>query len=79
MQPTLAFPYVVSGGHIASTLIISPPRCGKTTLLRDLIRQISYGNLQYGFAGAQVGLVDERSEIAGCCDGVPTVDLGPRG
>jgi stage III sporulation protein AA len=74
----LVFPYVVSGGRIASSLIISPPRCGKTTLLRDLIRQISTGSLSHGFAGAQVGLVDERSEIAGCWDGVPTVDLGPR-
>jgi stage III sporulation protein AA len=74
----LVFPYIVSDGQIASTLIISPPRCGKTTLLRDLIRQISYGSPRHGFAGAQVGLVDERSEIAGCCDGVPTVDLGPR-
>lgn len=74
----LVFPYVVSGGRITSTLIISPPRCGKTTLLRDLIRQISSGNPHYGFTGAQVGVVDERSELAGCCDGVPTVDLGPR-
>lgn len=72
------FPYVISGNHIASVLVISPPRCGKTTLLRDLIRQISIGSPKHGFAGAQVGLVDERSEIAGCFDGVPTVDLGPR-
>lgn len=74
----VVFPYVVRDGRIASTLIISPPRCGKTTLLRDLIRQISAGNPGHGFTGAQVGVVDERSELAGCCDGVPTVDLGPR-
>jgi stage III sporulation protein AA len=74
----LVFPFVVNAGRIASTLIISPPRCGKTTMLRDLIRQISSGSLRHGFTGAQVGVVDERSEIAGCCDGVPTVDLGPR-
>lgn len=74
----LVFPYIIRNGQIVSTLIISPPRCGKTTLLRDLIRQISTGNPCCGFFGAQVGVVDERSEIAGCCDGVPTVDLGPR-
>lgn len=74
----LVLPYIVRAGQIASTLIISPPRCGKTTLLRDLIRQISTGSPRHGFSGAQIGLVDERSEIAGCCDGVPTVDLGPR-
>ena len=71
-------PFVLAGGRIASTLIISPPRCGKTTLLRDLIRQISIGSERYAFPGAQVGLVDERSEIAGCFNGVPTVDLGLR-
>lgn len=74
----LVLPYVIADGRIASSLIISPPRCGKTTLLRDLIRQISCGSPQHGFSGVQVGLVDERSEIAGCWDGVPTVDLGPR-
>lgn len=74
----LVLPYLTRDGQIASTLIISPPRCGKTTLLRDLIRQISTGNPHCGFFGEQVGVVDERSEIAGCCDGVPTVDLGPR-
>ncbi|MDU4960412.1 MAG: stage III sporulation protein AA [Sporomusaceae bacterium] len=72
------FPHVVINGKVVSSLIISPPRCGKTTLLRDLIRQISSGSPAHGFNGVQVGLVDERSELAGCWDGVPTVDLGPR-
>lgn len=64
-------PYVVQNNRIYHTLIISPPRCGKTTLLRDLIRQISNGN-------ANVGVVDERSELAGCYQGIPQNDLGCR-
>ncbi|HWR07417.1 stage III sporulation protein AA [Sporomusa sp.] len=64
--------------EVFSTLIISPPRCGKTTILRDLIRQLSTGNPILGIAGVQIGLVDERSEIAACQNGIPSVDLGPR-
>lgn len=70
-------PYVRTlGGHVLSTLIISPPRCGKTTILRDMIRQISTGSERY--KGLQVGVVDERSEIAACKNGISTVDLGMR-
>jgi len=70
-------PYIISReNRLLSTLLISPPCCGKTTLLRDLIRQISRGNQE--FRGQQVGVVDERSEIAACKNGIPTVDLGPR-
>lgn len=70
-------PYIITGGNrVLSTLVISPPCCGKTTILRDLIRQISIGNKE--FRGLQVGVVDERSEIAACKNGIPTVDLGPR-
>lgn len=53
-----------------STLIVGPPGSGKTTLLRDLIRL-------YGLAGRQVGLCDERGEIAACADGQPQLDIGP--
>lgn len=70
-------PYLIGPRkRLVSTLIISPPCCGKTTLLRDLIRQISQGSSH--FPGVQVGVVDERSEIAACKNGVPTVDLGIR-
>lgn len=69
-------PYIIKNRQICHTLIISPPRCGKTTLLRDLIRQVSNGN-RY-MQGVSVGVVDERSEIAGSYQGIPQNDLGIR-
>lgn len=61
-----------------NTLIISPPQCGKTTLLRDIIRQTSNGIPRYSFKGKKLGLVDERSEIAACLCGLPRNDIGIR-
>ena len=72
-EPVL--PYLLQDG-LCHTLIISPPGCGKTTLLRDLIRIISNGSRQ--LPGKTVGVVDERSELAGCCRGVPQNDIGMR-
>lgn len=69
-------PYIIKNNRICHTLIISPPRCGKTTLLRDLIRQVSNGS-QY-LPGVSVGVVDERSEIGGSYQGIPQNDLGIR-
>lgn len=69
-------PYITKEGKVCHTLIISPPRCGKTTLLRDLIRQISNGG--HNRNGVTVGVVDERSEIGSCYLGVPQNDLGIR-
>ncbi len=69
-------PYVFADGRVCNTLVISPPQCGKTTLLRDLARSISYGN-EYA-SSRKVSIVDERSEIAGCLHGVPQRDVGPR-
>ena len=65
-------------GIICHTLLISPPRAGKTTLLRELIRLISNGVPQLGLTGQTVGVVDERGELAGMWQGVPTYDLGYR-
>ena len=45
-------------------------------MLRDIIRQLSNG--REGIPGLTVGVVDERSELAGCYQGVPQNDLGPR-
>lgn len=68
--------YLYRNGHPKSALIISPPGCGKTTLLRDIIRNMSDGN-EYG-KGVTVGVVDERSEIAGAFLGQPQNDVGMR-
>ncbi len=69
-----------NGLTIHNTLIISPPGLGKTTLLRDAARQISYGRRLgvFPWNGLRVGIVDERSEIAACIAGVPSFDVGPR-
>lgn len=72
-------PYLLDGqSRVFNTLIVSPPKAGKTTLLRDLVRQLSSGVDKFGFKGFKVGLVDERSEIACCHDGVPQNDVGIR-
>lgn len=69
-------PYLYEHGQILHCLIVSPPRCGKTTLLRDVIRQVSDGGA--GRPGLTVGVVDERSEIGACYQGAPQNDLGIR-
>lgn len=58
-------------GGIHNTVIVSPPKCGKTTLIRDLVRSLS----NFGY---RIGVCDERSEIAGMYQGIPSYDLGPR-
>lgn len=65
-------------GSLYHTLILSPPRAGKTTLLRDLIRCLSDGLPTLSLKGQPVGVVDERGEIAGMWQGQPTYNLGCR-
>lgn len=63
---------------VKHTLIISPPGCGKTTLLRDIIRILSDGSEELKLKGHKICVVDERSEIAGCYLGIPQRDIGIR-
>ena len=69
-------PWLFEDGQFQDTLIISSPGMGKTTLLRDLIRNLSDGTREY--MGQTVAVVDERSEIGGCFMGVAQNDVGMR-
>lgn len=75
---------LLENGALKHTLILSPPGCGKTTLLRDMIRLISDGfyyeerGERKHFKGITVGVVDERSEIGASVKGIPSMDLGIR-
>lgn len=71
----MILPFIQRDNKIMNTIIISPPKCGKTTLLRDLTRNISNGDKNNG---KKISLIDERSEIAGCCMGIPQMDVGNR-
>ena len=67
----ILIPIIIKESKPVNTLIVSPPGCGKTTLLRDIARILSTRNIK-------VAICDERSEIAGMCEGSPSYDLGPR-
>lgn len=55
-----------------STLFAGPPGSGKTTILRDAIRQLS------DYRKERIAVVDERGEIASCVKGVPQLEIGLR-
>lgn len=67
---------IYNNGEFQNTLIVGAPGTGKTTLLRDLIRQASDGNIYN--KGMTIGVVDERDEIAAMYKGIPQRDLGLR-
>lgn len=78
-------PYLYGEERLCHTLIVSPPGCGKTTLLRDVIRLVADGGgwqdshgVMHFVRGRKVGVVDERSELAACYNGVPQNNLGRR-
>ncbi|WP_302658438.1 ATPase, T2SS/T4P/T4SS family [uncultured Dysosmobacter sp.] len=68
-------PKLFRDGRFRSTLLLSPPGGGKTTLLRDLVRQLSCGE---GIPPQRITLVDERGEVAVMYRGQPQMDVGPR-
>ncbi len=71
-------PYILQEGEILNTIIISPPKCGKTTILRDICRIVSNGNYTLNLKGKNVSVIDERSEIAACFKGIPQMNIGER-
>lgn len=60
---------IIDGENVKSTLLIAPPQMGKTTLLRDIIRQVSD-------RGFKCGVADDRGELAAMYRGVPCNDIG---
>lgn len=64
------------GNTIYNTLIISAPGKGKTTLLRDIVRNISNGTEEIN--GLNVTVIDERGEISATYKGCMQNDLGIR-
>ncbi|MCL6453188.1 MAG: stage III sporulation protein AA [Alicyclobacillus sp.] len=76
--PILPHTFDAKSGRPLHLLLLSPPQCGKTTLLRDLARAWSCGQVGGRRGAAKVVVVDERSEIAGSIDGIAQFDLGPR-
>ena len=66
-----ALKYLCEDGQFVSTLVISPPNCGKTTFIRDLCYQLSSRNLE-----KNILVIDERNEICACINGIPTFDVG---
>lgn len=75
-QKIMRYLYHTQQGIPLNTLIISPPGVGKTTLLRDTIRFFSNG--AEGYRGCNVGVIDERGEIAGAYRGSAMLDCGER-
>lgn len=64
-------PFIVDSAGVKNTLIISPPGCGKTTMIRDISRSLCFVDKIYN-----VLVVDERYEIAGAENGIPRMDIG---
>jgi len=66
-------PHITHGGTLGNTLILSAPKLGKTTLVRDIARCAGSG---VGMARSRVTLIDERQELAACEFGQPIFDVG---
>ncbi len=64
------YEYLFSNGELNNTLIVSPPGCGKTTFLRDIIYQLSSKNNLLNIL-----VVDERQELSAIYNGHDIVNL----
>lgn len=67
--------FILENGEPVSTLIAAPPGGGKTTLLRDIARNVSEGTFSKPLKTA---IADERGELAACVKGSPAFDVGRR-
>jgi stage III sporulation protein AA len=72
----VVFPFLFSMNYLLNTIIISPPKCGKTTMLRDIVRKLSDGTSN--FKAMRVCIIDERSELGACYNGAPQLQVGIR-
>lgn len=72
--------YIINteNNNIYNTIIVSAPGAGKTTILRDAVRKISNGIETLAFNGLNIGLIDERGEIAAMYKGMAQNDVGMR-
>ena len=64
--------------RVENTLIVSAPGAGKTTILKDLVRNISSGAKEFNLKGVDTTIIDERGEIAAMYKGIPQNDIGIR-
>ncbi len=62
--------HIKNGDLIKNTILIAPPACGKTTMLRDIARMLSFKS--------KVTVIDERSELSATFCGSTQFDLGPQ-
>ena len=67
-----AYPYIYDGKNVCNTLFVSPPGCGKTTILRDVARLLSKNS------NIKIVIIDERDEIAARSTDTETCDVGKR-
>lgn len=67
----IILPYVFATERPVSTLFVAPPGAGKTTILRDLARQIGQH-----YAHLNTLILDERGELAACYQGQAQLDVG---
>lgn len=66
-----ALRFLCDDDKFCSTLVISPPNCGKTTFIRDLSYQLSTRQIE-----KNILIIDERNEISASINGIPSLNIG---